>query len=268
MPVGVVTTWPGLSAVTRLGERCHPRHDLITTQPADSRVKDPSDGGAAAQTVQHKVKVLLLSRTSDIQPVVESICHCSLTLSCLILSPGINTTAETHLCCSHLHIWRFPSWNQMMRWWDEALEQQDALRFTVGLFLYLTLCHQCEEDVGDDIIHRRQKHWIFLSWPGERKRAMVTPSESLEELRDFRLGGLIMSSQTHCWCFRPADMFGSSKLKHSTSDSADKNGVKNRLKKFITRRPSMKTLQEKGLIKGLCFCFTLWITNMRLLLSC
>lgn len=45
-------------------------------------------------------------------------------------------------------------------------------------------------------------------------------------------------------------MFSSSKLKHSTSDSADKNGVKNRLKKFIGRRPSMKTLQEKGIIKG------------------
>lgn len=52
-----------------------------------------------------------------------------------------------------------------------------------------------------------------------------------------------------------ADMFSSSKLKHSTSDSADKNGVKNRLKKFIIRRPSMKTLQEKGLIKGFCFFF-------------
>uniref|UniRef100_A0A8P4GBV7 Rho GTPase-activating protein 15 n=1 Tax=Dicentrarchus labrax TaxID=13489 RepID=A0A8P4GBV7_DICLA len=50
---------------------------------------------------------------------------------------------------------------------------------------------------------------------------------------------------------RSINMFGSSKLKHSTSDSADKNGVKNRLKKFIIRRPSMKTLQEKGLIKGL-----------------
>lgn len=48
----------------------------------------------------------------------------------------------------------------------------------------------------------------------------------------------------------PADVFSSSKLKHSTSDIADKNGVKNRLKKFISRRPSMKTLQEKGLIKG------------------
>ncbi|XP_026001731.1 rho GTPase-activating protein 15 [Astatotilapia calliptera] len=48
-------------------------------------------------------------------------------------------------------------------------------------------------------------------------------------------------------------MFGSSKLKHSASDSADKNGVKNRLKKFIIRRPSMKTLQEKGLIKDRVF---------------
>uniref|UniRef100_A0A8P4G1P0 Rho GTPase-activating protein 15 n=1 Tax=Dicentrarchus labrax TaxID=13489 RepID=A0A8P4G1P0_DICLA len=50
-----------------------------------------------------------------------------------------------------------------------------------------------------------------------------------------------------------SNMFGSSKLKHSTSDSADKNGVKNRLKKFIIRRPSMKTLQEKGLIKDRIF---------------
>ncbi|XP_033935408.1 rho GTPase-activating protein 15 [Pseudochaenichthys georgianus] len=48
-------------------------------------------------------------------------------------------------------------------------------------------------------------------------------------------------------------MFVSSKLKHSASDSADKNGVKNRLKKFIIRRPSMKTLQEKGLIKDQVF---------------
>ena len=51
-------------------------------------------------------------------------------------------------------------------------------------------------------------------------------------------------------CLFSIDMFSSSNLKHSTSDSADKNGVKNRLKKFMTRRPSMKILQEKGLIKG------------------
>uniref|UniRef100_A0A8C5B6P1 Rho GTPase-activating protein 15 n=1 Tax=Gadus morhua TaxID=8049 RepID=A0A8C5B6P1_GADMO len=50
-----------------------------------------------------------------------------------------------------------------------------------------------------------------------------------------------------------SDMFTSSKLKHSTSDSADKSGVKNRLKKFIIRRPSMKTLQEKGIIKDRVF---------------
>ncbi|XP_037542177.1 rho GTPase-activating protein 15 [Nematolebias whitei] len=52
---------------------------------------------------------------------------------------------------------------------------------------------------------------------------------------------------------RSINMFSSSKLKYSASDSADKNGVKNRLKKFITRRPSMKTLQEKGLIKDRVF---------------
>lgn len=52
---------------------------------------------------------------------------------------------------------------------------------------------------------------------------------------------------------RSINVFGSSRLKHSASDSADKNGVKNRLKKFISRRPSMKTLQEKGLIKDRVF---------------
>ncbi|XP_045563359.1 rho GTPase-activating protein 15 isoform X2 [Salmo salar] len=48
-------------------------------------------------------------------------------------------------------------------------------------------------------------------------------------------------------------IFKSSKLTYSMSDSADKNGVKNRLKKFISRRPSMKTLQEKGIIKDRVF---------------
>ncbi|XP_074158137.1 rho GTPase-activating protein 15 isoform X2 [Sminthopsis crassicaudata] len=41
------------------------------------------------------------------------------------------------------------------------------------------------------------------------------------------------------------------RLQHSVSDTSDKSRVKSRLKKFITRRPSLKTLQEKGLIKGL-----------------
>uniref|UniRef100_A0A8C9PYU4 Rho-GAP domain-containing protein n=1 Tax=Spermophilus dauricus TaxID=99837 RepID=A0A8C9PYU4_SPEDA len=39
----------------------------------------------------------------------------------------------------------------------------------------------------------------------------------------------------------------------SASDTSDKNRVKSRLKKFITRRPSLKTLQEKGLIKDQIF---------------
>uniref|UniRef100_A0A1A8CMF3 Rho GTPase-activating protein 15 n=2 Tax=Nothobranchius kadleci TaxID=1051664 RepID=A0A1A8CMF3_NOTKA len=59
---------------------------------------------------------------------------------------------------------------------------------------------------------------------------------------------------------RSINVFSSSKLKHSVSDSIDKNGVKNRLKKFISRRPSMQTLKEKGLIKDRvfgCHLFTL-----------
>ncbi|KAM7316584.1 hypothetical protein ACRRTK_024315 [Alexandromys fortis] len=43
------------------------------------------------------------------------------------------------------------------------------------------------------------------------------------------------------------------RLHHSASDTSDKNRVKSRLKKFISRRPSLKTLQEKGLIKDQTF---------------
>ncbi|XP_069841176.1 rho GTPase-activating protein 15 [Dendropsophus ebraccatus] len=43
------------------------------------------------------------------------------------------------------------------------------------------------------------------------------------------------------------------KLNYSASDSSDINRVKTRLKKFINRRPSLKTLQEKGLIKDQVF---------------
>ncbi|XP_030064994.1 rho GTPase-activating protein 15 [Microcaecilia unicolor] len=44
------------------------------------------------------------------------------------------------------------------------------------------------------------------------------------------------------------------KLNYSASDSScDRKRVKSRLKKFISRRPSLKTLQEKGLIKDQVF---------------
>ncbi|XP_068602400.1 rho GTPase-activating protein 15 isoform X2 [Brachionichthys hirsutus] len=52
---------------------------------------------------------------------------------------------------------------------------------------------------------------------------------------------------------RSMNMFSGSRLKHGASDSLDKNGVKSRLRKFIIGRPSMKTLQEKGLIKDRVF---------------
>ncbi|XP_025007981.1 rho GTPase-activating protein 15 isoform X2 [Gallus gallus] len=43
------------------------------------------------------------------------------------------------------------------------------------------------------------------------------------------------------------------RLNYSASDSNDRSRVKSRLKKFISRRPSLKTLQEKGLIKDQIF---------------
>ncbi|XP_051885188.1 rho GTPase-activating protein 15 [Pristis pectinata] len=43
------------------------------------------------------------------------------------------------------------------------------------------------------------------------------------------------------------------RLNHGSSDTSEKKRVKSRLKKFISRRPSLKTLQEKGLIKDRVF---------------
>lgn len=43
------------------------------------------------------------------------------------------------------------------------------------------------------------------------------------------------------------------RLNYSISDTTDRNRVKSRLKKFINRRPSLKTLQEKGIIKDQVF---------------
>ncbi|XP_026573587.1 rho GTPase-activating protein 15 [Pseudonaja textilis] len=43
------------------------------------------------------------------------------------------------------------------------------------------------------------------------------------------------------------------RLNYSKSETNDRSQVKSRLKKFITRRPSLKTLQEKGIIKDQIF---------------
>ncbi|XP_072274219.1 rho GTPase-activating protein 15 [Pyxicephalus adspersus] len=43
------------------------------------------------------------------------------------------------------------------------------------------------------------------------------------------------------------------RLNYSASDTSDKSRVKTRLKKFISRRPSLKTLQDKGIIKDQVF---------------
>uniref|UniRef100_A0A452TKA8 Rho GTPase-activating protein 15 n=1 Tax=Ursus maritimus TaxID=29073 RepID=A0A452TKA8_URSMA len=59
-----------------------------------------------------------------------------------------------------------------------------------------------------------------------------------------------LRNENRKWRDNPFPMF---RLHHSASDTSDKNRVKSRLKKFITRRPSLKTLQEKGLIKDQIF---------------
>ncbi|XP_004081553.1 rho GTPase-activating protein 15 [Oryzias latipes] len=92
----------------------------------------------------------------------------------------------------------------------------------------------------------------------KEEKGLQQRSNSTEHLPRFRSSSSYGSASPNTKQRNPShrrsiNMFGSTKLKHSASDSTDKNGVKNRLKKFMTRRPSMKTLQEKGLIKDQVF---------------
>ncbi|KAF6726856.1 Rho GTPase-activating protein 15 [Oryzias melastigma] len=92
----------------------------------------------------------------------------------------------------------------------------------------------------------------------KEEKGQLQRSNSTEHLSRFRSSSSYASTSPSTKQRNPAhrrsiNVFSSTKLKHSASDSTDKNGVKNRLKKFMTRRPSMKTLQEKGLIKDQVF---------------
>uniref|UniRef100_W5KZY0 Rho GTPase-activating protein 15 n=1 Tax=Astyanax mexicanus TaxID=7994 RepID=W5KZY0_ASTMX len=119
---------------------------------------------------------------------------------------------------------------------------------------------------GDEFLLQSDDYATISKWHDAIKRAVGRLSSG-----DARPGTgkatLVRSNSTECLPRRGYDstkikakepkpehrrsiMF---KLNYSASDSADKNGVKNRLKKFISRRPSMKTLQEKGLIKDCVF---------------
>uniref|UniRef100_A0A4W6D1F3 Rho GTPase-activating protein 15 n=1 Tax=Lates calcarifer TaxID=8187 RepID=A0A4W6D1F3_LATCA len=136
--------------------------------------------------------------------------------------------------------------------------------------LFIFICsQQITTNTGSEYLLQVENHSTASKWHDAIKRAIdsstkadggfsLRRSNSTEYLpRHSSLPGYGSASpntkQRNPAHRRSINMFGSSKLKHSTSDSADKNGVKNRLKKFIIRRPSMKTLQEKGLIKDRVF---------------
>uniref|UniRef100_A0A5F4VU33 Rho GTPase-activating protein 15 n=1 Tax=Callithrix jacchus TaxID=9483 RepID=A0A5F4VU33_CALJA len=114
---------------------------------------------------------------------------------------------------------------------------------------------------GNEFLLQSDIDFIILDWFHAIKNAIDRlPKDSSCPSRNLELFKIQRSSSTellsHCDSdikeqkpeHRKSLMF---RLHHSASDTSDKNRVKSRLKKFITRRPSLKTLQEKGLIKGL-----------------
>uniref|UniRef100_A0A3B4H911 Rho GTPase-activating protein 15 n=1 Tax=Pundamilia nyererei TaxID=303518 RepID=A0A3B4H911_9CICH len=106
---------------------------------------------------------------------------------------------------------------------------------------------QIKTSTGSEYLVQTDSYSTASKWYDAIKKTVDSSVRSHHPLKSSSLYSLFINYKLFLY------MFGSSKLKHSASDSADKNGVKNRLKKFIIRRPSMKTLQEKGLIKDRVF---------------
>ncbi|MBZ3885216.1 Rho GTPase-activating protein 15 [Sciurus carolinensis] len=116
---------------------------------------------------------------------------------------------------------------------------------------------------GNEFLLQSDIDFIILDWFHAIKNAIDRlPRESSCPSRNLELFKIQRSSSTELLSHYDSDvkeqkpehrkslMF---RLHHSASDTSDKNRVKSRLKKFITRRPSLKTLQEKGLIKDQIF---------------
>nr|XP_004651872.2 rho GTPase-activating protein 15 isoform X1 [Jaculus jaculus] len=116
---------------------------------------------------------------------------------------------------------------------------------------------------GNEFLLQSDIDFIILEWFHAIKNAIDRlPKRPSGPSRNLELFKLQRSNSTellsHCNSdlkeqkpeHRKSLMF---RLQHSASDTSDKNRVKSRLKKFITRRPSLKTLQEKGLIKDQIF---------------
>lgn len=116
---------------------------------------------------------------------------------------------------------------------------------------------------GNEFLLQSDIDFIILDWFHAIKNAIDRlPKDPSGSSRNLELFKIQRSSSTELLSHYDNDtkeqkpehrkslMF---RLHHSASDTSDKNRVKSRLKKFITRRPSLKTLQEKGLIKDQIF---------------
>ncbi|XP_070655964.1 rho GTPase-activating protein 15 isoform X3 [Bos indicus] len=137
---------------------------------------------------------------------------------------------------------------------DPCLHQ--SLLDTHGQVLITTLS-------GNEFLLQSDIDFIILDWFHAIKNAIDRlPKDPSSHSRNLELFKIQRSSSTELLSHYDSDtkeqkpehrkslMF---RLHHSASDTSDKNRVKSRLKKFITRRPSLKTLQEKGLIKDQIF---------------
>lgn len=114
---------------------------------------------------------------------------------------------------------------------------------------------------GNEFLLQSDIDFLILDWFQAIKNAIdrLPKNPSCQSLELFNLKSSSNSELlSHCHIdrkeqkpeHRKSFMF---RLHHSASDTSDKNRVKSRLKKFISRRPSLKTLQEKGIIKDQIF---------------
>lgn len=112
---------------------------------------------------------------------------------------------------------------------------------------------------GNEFLLQSDIDFLILDWFHAIKNAIdrLPKNPSFGSLELFSFQRSSSSEQpSHCHIDRKEQKPENRKsfmfrLHHSVSDTSDKNRVKSRLKKFISRRPSLKTLQEKGIIKGL-----------------
>lgn len=73
--------------------------------------------------------------------------------------------------------------------WDEALKLYNNTMLTAAAVWWHWLWHQCEEDVGDDIIHRRLKHSDYFRLGKEKEKEPWWRHLSFyKALRYFKIG--------------------------------------------------------------------------------